>query len=263
MNKIIKVAGTSYIGRSGKLINRKAYRKILNIKIPLSQAKDRVRKLKTSLEKVRELTLNDPEKVEYGITLNKLRKENRRIPITRGYIEKFNDTTAHAINLPVPKNVKRNWIVHSHPTTRPLSIQDILSTKRKGGTVFASVTDGSSYRATRLTNDNNELKNIYDAAKKKVLNSESVKDYMTLAPIYKPDLDATTLKHDIQTVVQHRLLKHLDKKGLIRYRPKLTEEARKRINEYKDIMNIELKRNTNAIIFLSDIERGSGRLCLI
>jgi len=81
MPRIVRVNSSQFF-RKGKLIARKNYTKLIRI-TSLKTAKKRVAVLKKALEKVKMLTANDAEGMEYGLAVNKIRKQGK-VQINRG-----------------------------------------------------------------------------------------------------------------------------------------------------------------------------------
>jgi len=252
MNRIIKVKASSFITRSGKLVNRKSSRRILGSKVPLSQAKERVRKLRLALDKLKTMTANDPDKLEYGVILNNIRKDRKQIPISKGYIRVENGVKIPTVELPPVKKEGRSWLLHSHPDAIPLSLADVMYSNKKGGTIFAIDKDGSVYRSTRLVDAGREntkrIEDVYQEARKKIRASGLIKEAFEIDKMFNPSVSDEVLKEDLFGVVQHKLLTHLHNQGLIRYRAKLSPAMTRKINRDQGIMSAELKKNNSNII---------------
>jgi hypothetical protein len=234
MNKLVKINATRVITKSGRLVSRKAFMRLISPKMKLSKAKERVRALKKGLSKVRELTELDPKKLEYVTAINKTTKVSN-VPIKTGYVFKGVKVVS------VPKaNQTRNWMIHSHPDNSLLSVPDLKATK-KGGNIFATTLDGSIYRSTSKK-EPNEIIDEYNTIRDKLLKTGVVKNLKEQTSFLNPNVAQQTINQDIGLAVQHKLLSTLHKKGFIHYRARMQPGSRRIIDRYSELKDIELKR---------------------
>lgn len=253
MSNLIAVKATSYINKGGKLINRNSYKRILNKKLTLTQAKKRVKALHSGLDRLKLLTSLDKDNLEYALILNK-RKKSGHLTAIKGYIREENGRKIPSVNIPNIKDQKNNWVLHSHPDEAPLSLGDIVMPTKKGGTILAIDKEGSIYRATNKGYNKEKLVDEYSKAREKLNNTGIAKDLYAVKQLTNPEIPKEVHKLHIQAVIQHKLLTNLHKKGLIHYRAKLSPESKSRLKEYESIMNIELKRSKkNLANFSNDV----------
>lgn len=238
------VKATSYLNKGGKLVNRNSFSRTIQRKLTLSQSKRRVKALNAALDRLQSLTKLDKDKLEYALILNKTKKSGNLTAI-KGYIREENGRKIPTVNIPKVDNQRKKWILHSHPDEAPLSLGDVLAVDKKGGTIFAIDKEGSVYRATNKRSQSRQaILDTYDLARQKISNTGIAKDLYAVKQVTNPEIDSSVHKLHIQAVIQHKLLTNLHNKGLIHYRAKLSPDAKKRLDEYKSIMDIELKRNT-------------------
>lgn len=245
----IKVKPTTFLNKSGRLIKRSSHnRRILNNKLTLTDSKRRVKGLKAALDRVNTLTNLDKDKMEYGLSLSKI-KGGSKVNINRGYTFTNKGKIAKAVDIPDIPTLRNYWKIHSHPSNNPLSINDVIrGGKKKGDTVFAITKDNSIYRSTRILpigdKYTNDIKDTYNAAKAKLLNKRVIADAV-LSRSFWEDTTQSQLTDEARAVAQHRLLKHLHDKKLIRYRYKLSDEMKNNLVKYKSIMDVEFRRRNN------------------
>ena len=242
----IKINSTVFI-RDGKLINRRAFNRIIKQrKITLTQAKQRVRELKNELNKLKELTANNNEKLEHGKLFN-LSNKSRDSKINKGYF--YIDKLGNKIpTVDLPTNQSTNQlIIHSHPHGSPLSINDVIYPKKKGSRIIAVDSDGSVYRSTKLASSK-EIIDAYEAAKKKIKETGISKELVQNARLFNPQISESSLRENISQVATHKILQHLDRLKLIRYRIQLSPATKTKIARYKNIMDIKLKCNNKSLI---------------
>lgn len=241
MSKLIKIKNSIYLGKFGKLIKRKSHLRKPS-KISLSSAKKRVLGLRKGLDKVKNLTINDPNKLEYATLIDK-KVKTFNTPIFKGG---KNENGLYYVD--IPNNLKKDkWIVHSHPDNTPLSISDILQTN-KNQSIFNVTLDGSIYRVTPKKSSE-EILEEYKNITKKIKELNISNELKNKTKYLNPNVNDLNISQDTSLAIQHKILKTLNNKGFITYRPNLKPGSKRIIERYKELNDINLKRNIINIEF--------------